>query len=299
MAMKFRIRWRASGLLLAVFAMAGCATQHIDLAPEKMAQIKTVKLISIIPQAALVPTVRPSMVAMTAAEIGAMFGAIGGAIGGAIAGGIEGSHHQAAAEKLAALVEPQERIEIRQEFLDKLKQAAVDSERFSIQNAETVTEGDGSMERNLALWNRSDDGVLTVFTYYYLSPDFKVFNVTSKTELWEKGTEKEIYLGHWMYHSVPQTGDTDEQVIAAWAADDGKALVTVAHDAIDKIAMMMEVDLLGHALTPEDLGTASGSYTREGDGANMNYDGKVVMRKDGWDVVRDSDGTLHATYVPQ
>ncbi|HET6466354.1 MAG TPA: hypothetical protein VFH55_12160 [Nitrospiria bacterium] len=296
--MKSTFLWLVGWLSLAAFTTAGCAANHIDLKPEAAEKIKTVKLISIIPQAALVPTVQPSAGAMTAGNAGAMFGAIGAAIGATIAAGIERNHYKEAELKLAALVEPQKRIEIRQEFLDKLRQAAEGSNRFVVQEAETVIEGDGTKERNRALKEMSQDAVLTVLTHYYLSPDFKVFTVTSQAELWQKGSEKRVYLGQWQYHSVPRDGDGDDPVIATWAADNGEALVTVAHEAIDKIALMMRIDLLGEAANPGDLGTTSLNYTRQADGAYMNVEGKILVREGGWDVVRDNEGTLHAAYVP-
>jgi hypothetical protein len=110
-----------------------------------------------------------------------------------------------------------------------------------------------------------------------------VFNVTSQAELWQNQSGQRVYLGQWQYHSIPRAGDGDKQVIAAWAANNGEALVTVAHEAADKIAMLMEVDLLGQEVTPQDLGTTTG---------------KVVKRKDGWNVVRGTDGNLDATYSP-
>ena len=296
--MKPRFRLFVGGLSLAAFMMAGCAAHHIDLKPESAEKIKTVKLISIIPQAALVPTIQPSAGATTAESAGAQFGVIGALIGATIAGNIQEKQYKAAELKLAALVEPQKRIEIRQEFLDKLRQAAEGSNRFVVQDAETVIEGDGAKERSRALKEMSQDAVLTVLTHYYLSPDFKVFTVTSQAELWQKGSEKEVFLGQWLYHSVAREGDGDDPVIASWAADNGEALVTVAHEAIDKIALMMKIDLLGEAVDPGDLGTASLNYTRQADGAYMNVEGKILVRDGGWDVVRDNDGTLHAAYVP-
>jgi len=296
--MKPIFRLFVGGISLAAFATAGCAAHHIDLTPDAAGKVKTVKLINVIPQAALVPSIQPSGGARTAAALGGMFGAIGGAIGGGIAGSIQEKQYHQAELKLAALVAPQKRIEIRQEFLDKLGQAAEGSSRFVIQKAETVIEGNGAKERDQALEKMPEDGVLTVLTHYYLSPDFKVFNVVSQAELWQKGTEKEIFLGQWQYHSAPRNGDGDEQIIAAWAANDGEALIATAHEAIDKIAQMMKIDLLGEAVDPGDLGTASGTYARQADGAYMNFEGKVMARQAGWDIVRENDGTLHAAYVP-
>lgn len=256
--MKPTLRWLVCGLSMAAISTAGYAANHIYMSPEAAAQIKTIKLISIIPQAGLVPTVSD---------------------------GTGKDQYKQAELKLAPLVEPQKRIAIRQEFLDKLRQSAVDSGRFDVQGAETVTEGDGSKERTLALANSSLDAVLTVLTHYSLSPDFKVFNVTSLAEVWQVQSGKQVFLGQWKYHSVPQAGDGDKQVIAAWAADNGKALVAVAHEAADKIAMLMEIDLLGQEATPQDLGTTT--------------PGKVLKRKDGWNVIRDTDGNLDATYYGQ
>jgi hypothetical protein len=266
------VRVLAIAISLAAFTTAGYAADHVFLSPEVAGQIKTIKLISIIPQAALVPTVAPSG------------DDNGGANEGAPSGSAPGNAYKVAVLKLAPLVAPQKRIDLRQEFLDKLKQAAVDSSRFDVQGAETVTEGDGSKERDQALKISSLDAVLTVLTHYSLSPDFKVFNVTSQAELWQNQTGRRVFLGQWRYHSPPRVGDGDKQVIAAWAANNGEALVTVAHEAAAKIAMMMEIDLLGQEVTPEDLGTTTGA--------------RVLMRRDGWNIERDPDGNMDTAFEP-
>lgn len=270
--MKPSFRWFVFGISMAAFTTPGYAADHVFLSPEVAGQIKTIKLISVIPQAALVPTPKPSGDAK------------GGTNAGAASGSPPADAYNVAVRKLAPLVEPQKRIAIRQEFLDKLRQAAVDSSRFDVQSAETVTEGDGSRERDQALKISSLDAVLTVLTTYSLSLDFKVFNVTSQAELWQNQTGRRVFLGQWRYHSAPRAGAGDTQVIAAWAANNGEALVAVAHEAAGKIAMLMEVDLLGQEVTPEDLGTT----TR----------GKVLMRKDGWNVVRDPDGNMDTAFEP-
>jgi hypothetical protein len=265
------VRVLAIAISLAAITPAGYAADHVYLSPEVSGQIKTIKLISIIPQAGLVPTVAPS-------------GSAKGEANSAASESAPSDAYKVAVLKLAPLVELQKRIAIRQEFLDKLKQAAVDSSRFDVQGAETVTEGDGSKERDEALKMSSLDAVLTVLTHYSLSLDFKVFNVTSTAELWQNQSGRRVFLGQWRYHSPPRAGDGDKQVIAAWAANNGEALVTVAHEAAAKIAMLMEIDLLGQEVTPEDLGTT----TR----------GRVLMRKDGWNVVRDPDGNMDTAFEP-
>jgi hypothetical protein len=278
---------------------AGCAgQQHLALGDDAAQRIKTVKLISIIPQAAVVPTVVPSGGAKTAESIGMMFGAIGGAIGGSISGNIQAGQIREAEAKLAALIEPQKRISLRQEFLDRLRQAADGSNRFVIQEAETVIKGDGEPERDRALKELPQDGVLTVLTRYYLSPDFRVFTVTSKAELWQKAGGERVFLGEWQYHSTPRSGDSEAEVIGAWATDDGEALVTVAHEAIDKIALMMKIDLLGEAGDPGDLGTTTVSYTGQARGEPISVEGRILERQSGWAVMRSGDGALHTAYAP-
>ncbi len=292
-------RWLAGGLAMVVVTTAGCAGhQYIALSDDAAQRIKTVKLISIIPQAAVVPTVVPSGGAKTAESIGVMFGAIGGAIGGSIAGSLQAGQYRDAEAKLAALVEPQKRISLREEFLDRLRQAADGSNRFVIQEAETVIKGNGEPERDRALKEMPQDGVLTVLTHYYLSPEFRVFTVTSKAELWQKAGGERVFLGEWQYHSAPRSGDSEAEVIGAWAADNGEALVTVAHEAIDKIALMMKLDLLGEPVDPGGLGTTTVSYTGQARGEPISVEGQILVRQSGWDVVRSGDGTLHTAYVP-
>jgi hypothetical protein len=227
-----------------------------------------------------------------------MFGAIGGAIGGSISGNIQAGQIREAEAKLAALIEPQKPISLRQEFLDRLRQAADGSNRFVIQEAETVIKGDGEPERDRALKELPQDGVLTVLTRYYLSPDFRVFTVTSKAELWQKAGGERVFLGEWQYHSTPRSGDSEAEVIGAWATDDGEALVAVAHEAIDKIALMMKIDLLGEAGDPGDLGTTTVSYTGQARGEPISVEGRILERQSGWAVMRSGDGALHTAYAP-
>src|SRR5258705_13810543 len=76
-AMRSTFRQIVAILTVSAFAIAACSKPHIYLAPEAADKIKTVRLISIIPQAVVAGTVNPSGGEMAILYTGMVFGLIG------------------------------------------------------------------------------------------------------------------------------------------------------------------------------------------------------------------------------
>jgi len=288
--------------LAAVCLLAGCAPKHVALNEEAIKRIKTVKVVSVIPQHEVVPTVPPSTGEVAAVSTAVMFGAIGGAIGGGIAASIAASHYHAAEAKLQPLTIQTKEIDVRKDFADGLRRAADGSDRLIVQEEVTVNHPFGNSDRKQMLNEMTEDALLIVTTDYYFSPDFRVLNVRNRAELWPKDGGDILYRGEWYVHSVPhgpQEGDNGaEQDIAAWAENQAAAYRTTEHEAVEESELMERMELFG-AHIETDLGMMPVSYASPNRGQRLQTDGKILLRQNGWTIVRTKDGNLHALQSPK
>jgi len=251
---------RCAVLLLAVAAAAGCASTHVALSDAAAGRIHTVKVISAIPQATVATTRMPlGREALPAGE-----DIIPGADGGTF----------------------------RRAFAEGLVHAADGSDRLIFQEIDSFDHPFTASERPEQLTLMKTDALLVLTTDYYLSPDFRVLNVRSRAQMWARDGET-LYRGQWEVHSAPQIGAHDDAVIAAWSANHAAAYLKAEQAAVEATELMAHVVLSGRPVRAS-LGMQPVTYAEADHGRTVEVDGRVLLREQGWTIIRDAAGDLHA-----
>jgi hypothetical protein len=273
--------------------LAGCAPNHIALKNDSPDRSLSIKLVNVMPQPMVFAT-EPSTFTSTARMELSL-------VGGLIGGSFEAVRYRSAVKKLAPLASPPLGIEFRHNFADGLRRAAGGDGRLNVQEAISTDQEFGTSDREMTLFEMTEDALLVVKTYYYFTPNFQVFNVWSQAELWSKESRSEIYRGQWFVHSAPhgpEEGEyTVERVIAVWAGNQAAAYRSAEHDAIEQTALMELVELL-HEPIQTHLGRMAISYVEPRSGKLLTTTGHILLRRRGWTIVRTEDGNLHALPSP-
>lgn len=131
-------------------------------------------------------------------------------------------------------------------------------------------------------------GMLTLMTFYTFTPDYRVLTVTSTANMRKTGAEKPLYLNTYSYQSQPLGGGGAASVVA-WAANGGAQYRTAVDQAVEQIAMMLQLDLAAEPVEP--AGAPRVTLARS-DGVGKPVAGPRLAGGGGRAIVRDADGHL-------
>lgn len=244
-------------LLAALPLCAGCAgTQHISMQPSVAEEIRSLKVVSVIPQS------QPEAHVQQATSGGAMFGLIGALVDA----GVTSSRKSETDDLLLALRAECKEFDFREMFWNEMEtvlNASVWPAEFELTR---TSDKFGTKELEEAIASNDKDGLLLLRTEYFLTPSVNVLVLRTTAELYRYNVKKREYLGQFGYFSdevIPYDMDDKKRKAAdLWAADQAAKFKDYIRRGVLETTRMVQYDLIERK-TEDNTGGRKYKFTYE------------------------------------
>ena len=277
---------KGSVVALAAVWIVGCGPSHKAMAPDLHPEIRSARVVSVVPQDQIEIRVEMS-------EAGSMFGLVGALVDVAVTS----SRQNKADDRLFVLQAACAEFDARAMYWEELG-SVLDACHWPART-HLLTETDASVSTNTAIrklvFEMMEDSALILESGYFLSPKANVLTVKTSAQFFRREQVKPDYFGTFTYYSDEVGSVDDEAAIALWAEQGAERFVDEMLNGIESTMEMLRIDLLDHMdqLPQPELADAKFEYESPETGDKVKWRGQVLSEGERL-LVRREDGNLYS-----